>query len=185
MPVIGSRKTIGTDCGKFGGENKNAVHAVHLRLLPLLRKDVDMNYFSYRKALFKLHQERQRVSEAISKLVEEARKTGGEAKAREVYQIEGLDFEMIDDEILDLVSRYLVNKANKRVLPVPPLSEKDGLWERSNFTGRHHLTDKGITEIRKMIRRDTKESLDIFSPYIGILFGLIGAVTGLIAVIKR
>jgi hypothetical protein len=146
---------------------------------------MDMNYFSYRKALFKLDQKRQRVSEALSKLVEEARKTGGEAKAQEVYQIEGFDFDMIDDEILDLVSLYLVNKANKRLLPVPPLSEKDGLWERSNFTGRYHLTDKGITEIRKIIRRDTKEILEILSPYIGIVFGLIGAVTGLIAVIKR
>lgn len=144
-----------------------------------------MNYFPYRKALYKLNRKRQKASEHISKLVEGARKTGGEAKAQEVYQIEGFDLQMIDDEILNLVSRYLVYKANKRFLPVPSLSEKDGLWERSDFTGNYHLTDKGVTEINKMIRRDTKERMEILSPYVSILFGLIGAITGLVAVIKR
>ena len=57
-----------------------------------------MNYFSYRKALYKLNRERQKASEALSKLVEEARKKGGEAKAQEVYQNEGFDLDMIDDK---------------------------------------------------------------------------------------
>jgi len=143
-----------------------------------------MNHFSYRKALYKLNRERQKASEALSKLVEEARKKGGEAKAQEVYQNGSFDLDMIDDKILGLVSRYLVYKANKRFLPVPSLSEEDELWERSNFTGRYHLTGKGITQVRKMIRSDTKETIEILSPYVGILFGLIGAITGLIAVIK-
>jgi hypothetical protein len=121
-------------------------------------------------------------------LIEEARKTGGEIKAQEVRESESFDLEMIDDEILGLHSRYLVSKAVKRILPIPPFSEEDDIWERSNFTGKHHLTEKGIREVRGIIRNEKKERMELLSywyPWIGVLFGLIGAITGLIAVIKR
>ncbi len=144
-----------------------------------------MNFISYRLALFKLNRKRGEVVKAISKLAEEARKTGGERRAQEIWQTESFDIDMVDDEILGLVTRYLVNKANKRFLPVPSLSEGSDIWDRSNFTGKYHLTDKGIREIRKMVRQDMKENIEILSPYVTILFGLIGAATGLIAVIKR
>jgi len=73
----------------------------------------------------------------------------------------------------------------QKFLPTPSLSEKDGLWERSSNTGDYYLTDKGIAEMRGIIRKDTKEKMEIFSYWGGLLIGLIGAITGLVAVIKR
>lgn len=147
-----------------------------------------MNFLSYRIGLFKLNRKRSKEASVISKLAEKARKTGGERKAEEVWQSESFDLQMIDDDILDLHSRYLYSKATKRFLPTPPFSEKDGMWEYTNFKGKYHLTEKGIREMRGIIRKDTKERMELLSywyPWIGILFGLIGAITGLIAVIKR
>jgi len=144
-----------------------------------------MNYLSYRIALYKFNKKRRKVSEAIYRFVEEARRAGGETKAQEVSRAESFNLDVIDHEILGLVTRYLINKANKRFLPLPYLSEEERLWEQSNFTGKYHLTDKGITEIRKMIRKDKKERMEILSYWASLLIGLIGAVTGLVAVIRR
>jgi hypothetical protein len=121
-----------------------------------------MNYLSYRKALRILNREREKVGKAISESVEEARKTGGEAKAEEVYRDEYVRLEWIDEKIYKLVTRYLINKATQTFLPTPSLSEKDGLWERSSTTGDYYLTDKGIAEMRGIIRKDTKDKWRFF-----------------------
>jgi hypothetical protein len=147
-----------------------------------------MNYLSYRIGLFKLNRKRKKEVSIVSKLAAEARKTGGDRKAQEVWQSESFDIDMIDDEILALRSRYLISKAFKRFLPTPGVSEKDGMWEHSNFTGKYHLTEEGIREVHGMIRKDTKEIMELlsyWSPWIGLLIGLIGAITGLVAIIKR
>jgi hypothetical protein len=144
-----------------------------------------MNVISYRIGLRRLNHERDKVVKDISKLKEDAKKTGGAKAAEEVWQSESFRIDMVDNKLLGLVTQYLLNKANKRFLPVPTVSEESGMWERNDFTGGYHLTDKGISEIRRMVRQDMKESIEIFTPYVTTLFGLIGAVTGLIAVIKK
>jgi len=144
-----------------------------------------MNYLSYRKALHILNLEREKAVKAISESVQEAKKTGGEVKADEVYRDEYVKLELIDEKISELVTRYLINKATLRFLPTPPVSEKEGFWERGWNTGAYYLTDKGIAEVRGIIRKDMKEKMEIFSYWGGLLIGLIGAITGLMAVIKR
>jgi len=144
-----------------------------------------MNYVSYRIGLYKLNRKRQKESQNLSKWVEEARKKGGTERAEEAYQGNRFLLDEIDERTSALVTRYLMDKANKRFLPCPLFYEESELWERGQITGKYYLTAKGITEIRKTIREDLMERLEIFSPYVSILFGLIGAITGLIAVIKR
>jgi len=144
-----------------------------------------MNYFSYKKALIRLNRNRDTESKALSKSIEEAKRTGGLEKAREVYQSESFELDMINEEIAVLKTRYLRYRAEKKSLPIPQMNDKDGLWETGHYTGRWYLTNKGITELLSLIRKDRKERMEIFSYWVAILFGLIGAITGLIAVIKR
>lgn len=144
-----------------------------------------MNYFSYKKALIKLRLNRDKENKALSKSFEEAKRTGGLEKAREVYQSESFDLDNINEEIAVLITQYLRHKAEKKFLPVPPLNDKDGFWKQGQYTGKWYLTNKGITELQSLIRKDGKEKREMFSYWISILFGLIGAITGLIAVIKR
>lgn len=144
-----------------------------------------MNYFAYKKALIRLNRNRDKENKALSKSIEEAKRTGGLEKAREVYQSESFELNMIYEKILTLKTQYLSDIADKKSLPIPPRNEKDGLWESGHYTGRWYLTNKGIAELRSLIRKDRKERMEIFSYWVAILFGLIGAITGLIAVIKR
>ena len=133
----------------------------------------------------KLNRKRQKIAEVISKYVEEARRKGGETKAQEVYESERFALDEIDDQIQGLVTNRLVYKARKYLLDVPPFSEEGGLWDYSHFTRKHHLTEEGICQISKTIRTYAKERRQTVTFYLTILFGLIGALTGLIAVIKR
>jgi hypothetical protein len=80
------------------------------------------------------------------------------------------------------MTRYLIAKAEKMSLPTPSRTEGDGLWE-STYTP--YLTNKGITEVRKTIREEQKQRLELVSHWAAIIIGVIGAITGLIAVIMR
>lgn len=144
-----------------------------------------MNYFYYRVALYKLNRARDRANTTLSKQIDEARKTGGEQEAQMVYQTESGDLNQLEEEILILKTRYLRNKAEKMTLPVPPVTDKQGLWEGGRYTRRWFLTNKGMTELRQLIRKERKETFDLFLPWVSLLTGLIAAISGLILTIKK
>lgn len=144
-----------------------------------------MNWFSFRKSLCKLKNERDKENDSLSRLIKEAQKKGGYEAATQVYQSESVDLNIIDDEIANLITQYLIFKAKKMLLPTPPVTDKEGLWEWSNYINRWSLTTKGIAEIRRLIRQERKEKLELVSHWATILIGIIGAITGLIAVVMR
>lgn len=143
-----------------------------------------MNYISYGWQLFKLNRKRDGADKSLSRMIEEARKKGGEEAANETYQTESFELRIIEAEIPILVTRYLADKANKKLLPIPPMNKDGGYWELSHEIGKWHLTNKGITELRKLIREDSKELRESVYFWISILFGLLGLIIGLISVIK-
>ena len=144
-----------------------------------------MNWFSYRISLYKLQRERNKERKTLFKLIEETKKKDGQKIANEMYQTESVNLNIIDGELIYLKTRYLISIAEKMSLPTPRLNEKDGMWEESHYTNKWQLTNKGITEIRKLIRQERKEKLELVSHWATILIGIIGAITGLIAVIMR
>lgn len=144
-----------------------------------------MNWFSYRISLCKLQRERNKESKALFKLIEEAKKKGSQKIANDVYQTESVNLNIIDGELVYLKTRYLISIAENMSLPTPELNEKYGMWEESHYTDKWQLTNKGITEIRRLIRQERKEKLEFVSHWATILIGIIGAITGLIAVIMR
>ena len=141
-----------------------------------------MNYFSFKISLYKLNRRRKKEHKILSKLIEEAEKKSGREAAEEVYQSESFELQMTEDEITYLITRYLISKAEKMLLPTPPTTDKDGLWEPSHYTGKWALTAKGITELNRLIRQERVERLELASKWVTILIGLIGAITGLVAV---
>lgn len=144
-----------------------------------------MNYFRYRKELYKLNSQRDKEKKSLDKLVDKARKDGGYDAAIEVYQMESVDFHIIDDEISYLKTRHLISKAEKMSLPTPRIADEDGLWEQSSYIGKWYLTNKGITEIRRLIRQERKENFELVSHWVTIIIGVIGAIIGLISVINK
>jgi hypothetical protein len=144
-----------------------------------------MNYISYRWSLYKLHRIKNKAEKIFKRKIEEARKTCGLKKVYEVMSTESYDVDLVKDEIADLMTKYLRATSEKMSLPFPPFSTDSQLWEESHITGRRHLTNNGITYVRNLIRKEKRERLQIISQWIAIIIGLIGALTGLLAIILK
>lgn len=141
-----------------------------------------MNYLSYRKDLFSLSRKKEQERKLLYKAIASAGKKGGRDAEIEVYQTECFDLEKAEEKILILKSRYLISIADKIYLPIPPITDKEGLWKHGRYIQAWFLTEKGFTELRSTIRKEKSERIDYTSRLIGIIIGLIGALTGLIAV---
>lgn len=146
-----------------------------------------MNYFSYRISLNKLNKQRNKIDKPYKKQYDEAKKEKDEEKKEEIASLAIYELGEIDDEILFLEQRYLRSIATKYLIQLPPVieEEKGGLWERSQYNGNYRLTNEGIRQLRSEIRKERKERTDLLTRWISILIGLIGAITGLVAVINK
>lgn len=146
-----------------------------------------MNYISYRVLLFKLYRQRNKVDKYYKKEYQEAKKTGDRDKVQEVGSLTSFELQEVDDEIQYLEQRYIIALARQMLLAVPPVidEEKGGLWEQSNSTGKWLLTVEGLRQLRATVRAEKKERTDALSRWVTIIVGLIGAITGLIAVIMK
>ena len=135
--------------------------------------------------LSKHQKELNRISKLYDNLIDKAKRA---KKTQD--EIDSLISEMfaetgiIEEEIKSILSRKWVQKAEKLLLPIPDYDDDD-CWEKGDYTQLRFLKAKGITQIRNLIREENaaqrKGILDLVVPLIGI----IGAVTGLLAVILR
>ena len=99
---------------------------------------------------------------------------------RSLRQREWYEVDLIDDQISDLVTRRFLGIANKYLLPTP---KHDGAWIESDVTGLRQLEPEAIIELRATIRKERKERYEHMLMWVAALTGLIGALSGLIAVI--
>ena len=90
----------------------------------------------------------------------------------------------IDRQIRELHTERLLKIANKLIVPIPSFSDETA-WEELSPYRKICLTNKGIFELKKSIRLEKKERRDIVFSLITILIGLIGALIGLISVLKN
>lgn len=144
-----------------------------------------MNYFSYRLKLFNYSRKRERIRKLYSKDLEVAKKKDDREEIESL--LSALDYEQSEPEekIKRLKTQYLISIADKLSLPTPPITEKEERWEESGFSGRHVLTNKGITELRSLIRQEKRERYELMFRWVSILIGLIGAIIGLVAVLNK
>jgi 5-formyltetrahydrofolate cyclo-ligase len=89
-----------------------------------------------------------------------------------------------EEEINLLITRNLLRKANNLMIPLPSYSNEE-MWERCDHNSGHYLTRKGMSEIKASIRQEKRENMALYLPWITALIGIIGAITGLMAVILK
>jgi hypothetical protein len=90
------------------------------------------------------------------------------------------EYQTYEDEIHRLHTRYLWREANRLLLPVPEIDDKEA-WEEEY--GRRHLTRKGINDLRTAVRLEMKlrrEAVLMWVPAITALTGLAGAAIGVL-----
>lgn len=134
-----------------------------------------VNYISYRRELARLQKARRDVLKNSPRLVE-----GQEYVADISSEMERT---VAEHRIYRLVSDHHYEKAFRYGVPVPS-GEK--YWEESEaYPGTSHLNRKGLSQLRASIHEEQKRRLEHFSFWTAGLTGLIGAATGLIAVLAR
>jgi hypothetical protein len=70
------------------------------------------------------------------------------------------------------------------MVPLPDSADKE-LWEDQSYVRASVLTPKGFWELKKLIRQEKRERREVFLVWLAALTGIIGATTGLVAVIMR
>ena len=132
-----------------------------------------VNYISYRRELARLQKARRDVLKNSPKPV-----AGQEYEAD--FSAE-MDRTLAEHRIYRLVSDHHYEKAFQYGVPVPSGEE---YWEDSEaYPGTSHLNRKGLSQLRASVHEEQKRRLEHFSVWIAGLTGLVGAATGLIAVL--
>jgi len=145
-----------------------------------------IEYIKFKFALRKLFKSKEETRVKYSNFLALAR-----SEKKSIEDIQGLEHEayfeesMIDEEISLLVTRYLTSKARRQFIPIPPINNEE-MWEKcSKISLSYVLTDAGISNVRSLLGKEAKEKRDSIVTFIAAITGLIGTVTGLIAIINK
>lgn len=145
-----------------------------------------INTIRYRRALNKLHRRKEQRSiyytEQISSAIQKKEKQEHINSLRSDRRIE---MSLLDDEIEDFVSQRLLEMANRLMLPIPPVNapDEDGAWQYGEFIGGRYLTRAAMKTLRQDIRQEREADRQAVAFWVSSALGLIGACTGLAAVL--
>ena len=137
--------------------------------------------FQYRWRLAQLQKEKRKCESFYDPLIADA-KTDEEKEsliAEKMYE-----WEEIDLKISKHISIYLLNETERLLLPIPDLNDdKEKMWNRKRAYGI--LSNKGISELKSAIRNEYRERREASVTWMSLIIGLIGAATGLFAILLK
>ena len=88
----------------------------------------------------------------------------------------------IDEQIAVLESNYWLEQAQRYLLPTP----NDEAYIRSKLDRRFsYLDEETLTSLRSGVRKEQKERSENFRTWATLVVGIIGALIGLVAVLKK
>jgi hypothetical protein len=137
-------------------------------------------FIKYRLELRKLEKE----SSRIQKTYVAHRKGLSGAELEQLNAEEGSEILPVLDEIDALTTRRFRQIANRLMVPLPDYEDKQ-LWQDRYYRRGKNLTSKGIWELKKLIRQEKRERREGFVVLLATLTGIIGAITGLLAVLSQ
>ena len=94
------------------------------------------------------------------------------------------DDDILTDEIERLVTDHLTAHANRLFISIPERTDQT-IWRESSYGEGHLLTVKGIATLRTGVRAEQKECREFIVTVLATLIGIIGAITGLVAVFHK
>jgi hypothetical protein len=115
----------------------------------------------------------------------EYKKALPDEKERIIYDRDS-ELRIIYDDWEDSKSDKIIKKAKKYDLDIPykHITGNEQYWDES-YIGVSYLNSKGRNYIRNNLREEVKWKRERISLFVSIVFGLLGGVTGLIAVIFK
>jgi len=134
----------------------------------------------YRWELRKLEKEQNR----ITKNFEKNKKGLSGAELESLRADLGSESWPVLEKIDALKTKRFRQIADRLMVPMPESKDKE-LWQDLQYVGGRVLTDKGFWELKKLIRQEKRERREGFVVWLAALTGIIGALTGLAAVLMR
>ena len=136
-------------------------------------------YFKYR---WKLRNHLKELDEIESRFQPRLDQAQGDSKETQcIINEKTKEIIIVRDLILRLGTDYLYKKAAKKLLPTP---FDDKFWEDSfAIPCTKHLNEEGLLELRKTLREERHARSQSIVVWVSAFTGLIGAATGLAAVL--
>jgi hypothetical protein len=127
----------------------------------------------------------QNVRVTIQAVYEIAHETGKlpsrSAIGSEILETQELN-DQIDEHIAILESDYWLEQAQRHLLPTP----NDDAYIVSKLDKRfHYFNEETLTSLRAAVRKEQKERSENFRIWATLVIGILGALIGLIAVLKK
>ena len=121
-----------------------------------------LDWLRFRYQLSRLERKKRGLRRYFSNAHARAKKQGKASKdLEELSRSEYLETELIDDDIVQLLSTHLRSQADKYFLPTPKFDTRSEKWERSDISGRYRLSPDAIRELRATIRAEQKERSEL------------------------
>jgi hypothetical protein len=121
--------------------------------------------------------------EGTGKAVEAAKARG--ASDDEIEEIAGgSDESVLRRKVHEAMSKYLVSKAHRMVIPLPD-SQDEKFWSINSDNNERVLTRAGINELRSAIRGEKKARVELFLMWVPGVVGILGTLIGLASILKR
>jgi hypothetical protein len=129
---------------------------------------------------------------AYAKDILAARKLKDKEKVESLERDHRFEIDLHDEEEDAHLTKALLGKARRLRVPVPHRYNEDKTesehWYEGNYTGRWYLTSRGVAALREEIRRELKarhEGRTQWVVWLSALTGVIGAITGLVALLAH
>lgn len=135
---------------------------------------------------------RARIERAYRRDIAQARVEKDRDKTEELEAELRFELDMQSEEEDSYLTRQLLRSARRLRVPIPPMDGPGGTqsdqWYQGDQTGGWYLTLDGVGKLRAEIRSEQKARHELRAHiviWISALTGIIGAITGLVAVIHR
>ena len=133
--------------------------------------------------LAKLQKQKRALETEYDGAIKDARDRKDREREDELISTLMFERDLIDDEIFKLSSRQVTQLAERYLIPIPEFSTDSDEWTESSIDGLYRLSDQAIARLRSDIRRERKERHEHALMWLAALTGIIGALTGLVAVL--
>ncbi len=137
-------------------------------------------FLEYRLTLHRLRKTLSKKELELLQISKIANTPDGQAEGSSLYQ----EKEKTLNYINYIQTKYYLNICQDLIIPAPNFNDND-IYYKYDFDDeegeKYIFTTIGFHHIRKLIREEKKEKRETFGYWIAIIFGLIGAFTGLLS----
>lgn len=140
----------------------------------------------------KLEWHRTLLNRRYSTDIKQATKEKDKEKVNSLQRDLRLEMELHDEDEDDYYTKILLRQARQLRVPIPyrrgDSGEESEFWYQGHYTGGWYLTNIGISRLRQEIRNEINarhETKSKWILWISALTGVIGAITGLVAVMSK